>query len=123
MSRLWEALSNPETREVVAWIGGGLCVAVSALWTAYLRLGARPASAEPPPPITTSASADRSGLAAGRDVIITSHRIPLAVWVLGAGGLALLALAYLMAGDTLDCSAKVEGGMENSRIEIRGAGC
>jgi hypothetical protein len=109
---------DPENREVLAWVGGGVCVVVSALWTAYLKLRDGPKAAPPPPP-ATSATTDRGGIAAGRDVTITTNRIPVGVWLLGAAGLALLALA---AGDTLTNAAKVGGDMTNSGIEIDASG-
>ena len=114
-------LKDPQNREVLAWIGGGICVLVSALWTAYLKLGAKPNAAPPAPP---TATADRGSIAAGRDVTIATNRIPVGVWLLAAAGLALLALALLTTGDrtTLTNSATVGGDMKDSSIEIDASG-
>ena len=124
MTGLWEALSNPETREVLAWLGGGVCVVVSGLWAAYLKLGLQ-AAAGPAPTAGTTASADRGGIAAGRSRTssIASGRIPAGVWVLGAAGLARPRRRG--AADRRRHPRLLRQGrrMENSRIEIRGAEC
>jgi hypothetical protein len=117
-----DLLKDPQNRELIAWIGSGVCVVVSEPWTAWLKLGA--GAKAPPPAPAASATADRGGVAAGGDVTIATNRIPTGVWLLGAAGLALIALAVVSARDstTLENSASVGGDMTGSTIEIDASG-
>ena len=94
MSEIWSFLTQPENRETLSWLGGGLAVVCGGLWAALKFLlngaggGGRSSGAASPAP---SVLADRGGLAAGRDVRIDNRSgTP-------AGHLALLILAFVGA--------------------------
>jgi hypothetical protein len=36
MSQLWSFIGQKKNREILAWIGGGLAVAIAGLWTALV---------------------------------------------------------------------------------------
>ncbi|WP_156882917.1 hypothetical protein [Rhodovulum sp. P5] len=99
----WEFLSDPDNQKTLAWVGGGVCVVVSGLWGAYLKLRKKPAAPKPQSAPTPPVQA-KDGFAAGRDMTIggnvtmSTTEIPKGVYALGALGLALLAFAILFAG-------------------------
>lgn len=101
---IWAFISDPENQKTLAWIGGGLAIAISALWTAYLKL--RKAPEKPPAPKPANQATGRDGVTAAGNVDVAGgvhvtntqiHRG--AIW-LGLAGCALIALGFLRAGDT-----------------------
>lgn len=74
MAALWDFLTDEANRDVIAWLLGGLMVAVSGVWTA-LR-GKKPATAGAP-----------------------ASGVPPMAWVLGALGLGVIVVAILFSGD------------------------
>ena len=61
---IWTFLSDPENQQTLAWLGGGLVVVTGGLWAVIKFFFPRFSGDKP----TTSISADRGGIAAGRDV-------------------------------------------------------
>ncbi len=66
METLWAFLSDPDNQQTLAWLGGGLVVVAGGLWAFIKFFFARAAGSSTPP--TPTISADRGGIAAGRDV-------------------------------------------------------
>jgi hypothetical protein len=70
MNALWRFLRDKRNQQVLGWLGGGLVVAATGLWAAYVYFfppGKSPESTslEPTPP---SVQANCGGIAIGRDV-------------------------------------------------------
>ena len=72
METLWASLSDPDNQQTLAWLGGGLVVVAGGLWAVIkFKLSHSSGSSKP------SISADRGGIAAGRDVKIAGkHKRP-----------------------------------------------
>lgn len=87
MSALWEWLSEPANQRTLAFIGGGLVVAVGAVWKGYVYLAKKK---EPPPSPQMSASS--GGIAVGGN--ITAPAQP--------GGTAVIATGDVNIGITLE---------------------
>jgi hypothetical protein len=64
LASIWAYIQDPDHRELLGWIGGGVVVIVGGLWTAFTF--APKDKAKPPPGPTVSAS--NGGVAAGRDI-------------------------------------------------------
>jgi hypothetical protein len=70
MNALWRFLRDKRNQQVLGWLGGGLVVAATGLWAAFVYFfppGKSPeaTSLEPTPP---SVQANCGGIAIGRDV-------------------------------------------------------
>src|SRR5260370_28555485 len=70
MKALWRFLRDKRNQQVFGWLGGGLVVAATGLWAAFVYFfppGKSPetTSAEPTPP---SVQSNCGGIAIGRDV-------------------------------------------------------
>lgn len=66
MDSIWAFLSDPEVQRTLGWLGGGLVVGAGGLWAFIKFIFSRPTGS----PTTPSVSADRGGIAAGRDIQI-----------------------------------------------------
>jgi hypothetical protein len=66
MEALWTFLSDQQNQETLAWLGGGLVVAAGGLWAAIRFFFPRSSGSSTPP--SPSITADRGGIAVGRDV-------------------------------------------------------
>jgi hypothetical protein len=124
MSEFWSFLTQPDNRETLSWLGGGLVVACGGLWVVLkFFLGRRggggagsSGGASSPAPV----SAQRGGVAAGRDVRIdnrsglpASHLVLLILAFLGA-----ILFAVSQAGTSVSVSngVGVGGNVEGSSI-------
>jgi hypothetical protein len=94
MSEIWSFLTQPENQETLSWLGGGLVVACGGLWVVLKFFlsrsrsgGGSAGAAAAPSPV----SADRGGIAGGRDVRIDNRS------GMPPGHLVLLVLAFLGA--------------------------
>jgi len=70
MSRFWRFLRDKRNQQVLGWLGGGLVVAATGLWAAFVYFfppvkSSETTSSEPAPP---SVQANCGGIAIGRDV-------------------------------------------------------
>ena len=64
LDAFWSFLREPANRDVLAWIGGGIVVVVGGVW-AVVKFFAKTEGGGGAAP---SVSADRGGVAAGRDM-------------------------------------------------------
>jgi hypothetical protein len=69
MSSLWEFISRKPNREVLGWLGGGLVVAATGLWAAFVYLFPPQRPLEPKP---ANVQADCGGVAVGGNVTGTT---------------------------------------------------
>jgi hypothetical protein len=70
MNALWRFLRDKRNQQVLGWLGGGLVVAATGLWAAFVYFfppGKSP-EAGPPEPAPPSVEANCGGIAIGRDV-------------------------------------------------------
>jgi hypothetical protein len=70
MNSFWRFLRDKRNQQVLGWLGGGLVVAATGFWAAFVYFfspvkSPEPSSAELTPP---SVQADCGGIAIGRDV-------------------------------------------------------
>jgi hypothetical protein len=71
MSTFWRFLRDKRNQQVLGWLGGGLVVAVTGLWAAFVYFFPYPKASgttkasEPTPP---SVQADHGGIAIGGNV-------------------------------------------------------
>jgi TIR domain len=67
---LWGFLRDKRNQQVLSWLGGGLVVAATGLWVAFIYLFPAPKSpeAKSPEPTPPSVQANCGGIAIGRDV-------------------------------------------------------
>lgn len=70
METLWAFLSDPNHQKTLSWLGGGLVVACGGLW-ALIKFWRQKRDTKSGPSI----SADRGGIAAGRDVTIGNRSL------------------------------------------------
>jgi len=81
MGRMWEFLRNEQNRLVLGWLGGGLVVAATGAWAAFIYFFPLHKSPEPPPAATkveqptakaesppSTVQANCGSVAIGRDV-------------------------------------------------------
>lgn len=68
METLWAFLSDPDNQATLASLGGGLVVVAGGLWAVVKFLFPRSSGGKP---TSQTISADRGGMAAGRDISIT----------------------------------------------------
>jgi hypothetical protein len=121
MSEIWTFLTQPENRETLSWLGGGLVVVCGGLWAALkfflVRRGGGPADAGGAAP---GVSARHGGIAGGRDVKIdnrsgmpASHLVLLILAFLGA-----ILIAVSQGGNrvSVDNGVGVGGDVEGSTI-------
>lgn len=96
---LWEFLSNADNQKTLSFIGGGVVVALSGLWTVFTVLRKSP---EKPAKKPTPTQSSGDGLAAMGDVLIegnvtiTKTTMPKALYVLAAVGLGLIVLGFAL---------------------------
>ncbi|MEZ5906525.1 MAG: hypothetical protein R3C69_15995 [Geminicoccaceae bacterium] len=67
----WAFLSDQANQRTLGWIGGEPVVLAGGLW-AVIKFFMKPATSQKAPPERISVSADRGGVAGGRDVNIGS---------------------------------------------------
>jgi hypothetical protein len=67
---LWGFLRDKSNQQVLGWLGGGLVVAVTGLWAAFVYLfpPGKSSEAKSPEPTPPSVQANCGGIAIGRDV-------------------------------------------------------
>ena len=65
MNAMWRFLRGKRNQQVLGWHGGGLVVAATGLWAAFVYFFPPGKSPEPTPP---SVQANCGGIAIGRDV-------------------------------------------------------
>jgi len=68
MNAMWRFLRDKRNQQAPGWLGGGLVVAATGLWAAFVYFftpGKSPEAQEPTPP---SLQAKCGGIAIGRDV-------------------------------------------------------
>jgi hypothetical protein len=70
MNSFWRFLRDKRNQQVLGWLGGGLVVAATGLWAAYVHLSAHPKSSETKAsePVHVNVQADCSGIAIGGNV-------------------------------------------------------
>ncbi len=66
MSEIWAFLSDPNNRNTLAWIGGGIIVVAGGVWTVVRFLAERRKGPEP----RVKVIATHGGMAAGRDQFV-----------------------------------------------------
>lgn len=67
MDELWAFLSDPSNRATLSWIGGGIVVVASGVWTVLTFFRRTKGDGRS----TDTVTADRGGIAAGRDAHVT----------------------------------------------------
>jgi hypothetical protein len=70
LSSILDFLKDPDNRAIISWVGGGLAVVAAGIW-AVIKFVAKNGDHKPSQPIV---SADRGGIAAGRDISINGRR-------------------------------------------------
>jgi hypothetical protein len=69
LSSIWDFLKDPNNRTIISWVGGGLAAVAAGSW-AVIKFMAKKGDQKPSQPIV---SADRGGIAAGRDISINGR--------------------------------------------------
>lgn len=64
MSQIWSFLELEENRKILAWIGGGLAMAIAGLWTAIVHFSNKSKT----PPSTPSVQASGGSVGVGGNV-------------------------------------------------------
>jgi hypothetical protein len=109
VAALWEFLSSPANRDTLAWIGGGVAVAVSGLWVVVKHFTTR---TDPKPGTAASPT-----MTAGRDIHVGDVALPRLALGLVALGMVLFAFALLFRpSDTVTNSVSVDGDIRDSTI-------
>lgn len=67
---MWDWLTSPENRETITWLAGGLAAVVAGAWAVFKYFRSSRQRAGPSQTIT----ADRGGVAAGRDAHVNRHQ-------------------------------------------------
>jgi hypothetical protein len=121
----WEFISDPDNQKTLAWLGGGIIVAVSGLWAAFLQARKPPASPSAAKPANAISAGD--GISAIGNVrvdgnlAITKTQIPKAAYALAALGLLVIGWGFTLAGNSCTSGSVVTGGnVTDSKIEING---
>jgi hypothetical protein len=68
---IWDWLFDEKNRQVLSWLGGGGVIVVGGLW-AVIKYMRRSKKLSLP---SVHVSADHGGIAAGRDVNLTNHKV------------------------------------------------
>jgi hypothetical protein len=70
MNAFWRFLRDKRNQQVLGWLGGGLVVAATALWAAFVYFfpPVKSPEAKSPEPTPPSVQANCGGIAIGRDV-------------------------------------------------------
>src|SRR5215831_13764255 len=70
MNEFWRFLRDKRNQQVLGWLGGGLVVAATGLWAAFVYFfpPVKSPEAKSPEPTPPSVQADCGGIAIGRDV-------------------------------------------------------
>jgi hypothetical protein len=69
MNSFWRFLRDKRNQQVLGWLGGGLIVAATGLWAAFVYFFPPPKSPETKSePVPASVQADRGGIAIGGNV-------------------------------------------------------
>lgn len=123
MSDIWNFLTQPENREVLSWLGGGLVVICGGLWAAlrfYLGRRSSAAGEASGPPSGSRVSARHGGIAGGRDVRIDNRSGlqpgPLLLLVLAIVGALLIAVSQAGNRVAVSNGVGVGGDVRNSTI-------
>jgi len=66
VNRFWAFLQQEQNRQVLGWIGGGLVVAATGAWAAFVYFVPAQKSSEPPRPANVEANC--GGVAVGGNV-------------------------------------------------------
>lgn len=95
---IWAFLSDPQSREVLTWLGGGLVVVAGGAWTVIKFFATREVRAKAGPTPPSHRVTSRDGVAAGGNVSI-GNRHGLTGWqpvllVLAVAGAVLLAASF-----------------------------
>jgi hypothetical protein len=69
LETLWAFLSDLDNQATLAWLGGGVVAISCGIWAVIKFFFPRGSGSSTPP--TQTISADRGGIAAGRDVNVT----------------------------------------------------
>jgi hypothetical protein len=89
MEAIWQFLSTPDNREVITWLGSGIAAIAAALWV-IIKFFSKKGAGPSPHPTNQTITADRGGVASGRDTHI------------GVKGLSLLLiLLFFLAVSTV----------------------
>ena len=65
LASIWAYTQDPDHRELIGWIGGGVVVVATALWAVFKFFAAKE---KPKPPPAPTVSASNGGVAAGGDI-------------------------------------------------------
>jgi hypothetical protein len=70
MNSFWRFLRDKDNQQVLGWLGGGLVVAVTGLWVAFVYFSPPPKSpeAKSPEPTPPTVQANCGGVAVGGNV-------------------------------------------------------
>jgi hypothetical protein len=122
LADVWAFLSDPANQATLTWLGGGITVAAGGAWAMIRYFARRPEPAKPTQPSRSTVRAEGGGVAAGRDVTLSSSQgfsgaqtLLLLLLVVGA-----LVLVAGLAGDRIAAvgSNVIGGEVENSTIII-----
>ncbi len=120
MDVLWEFLSDKQNQETLAWLGGGVATAVSALWIAIKYFTAKPGKSVKS---TDNKDPQKTGdtlIEGDIHILNTSATAPRWVYAMCVVGLLLLGYAaFFSGGDCVVNGAKV-GGDVSGTISITG---
>lgn len=123
MSDIWSFLTEPENRDALSWLGGGLVVVCGGLWAVLKffinRRGGAGGTAGGPPP-ESRVSAGHGGIAGGRDVRIDNRSGlqggPLVLLVLAILGAILIAVSQAGHRVAVSDGVGIGGDVRNSTI-------
>ena len=123
MSNIWSFLMQPENREVLSWLGGGLVVFCGGLWAVLRffvgRRGSATGEASGQPP-ESRVSTSHGGIAGGRDVRIDNRSglqpATLLLLVLAIIGALLVAVSQVGNRVAVSNGVGVGGDVRNSTI-------
>ncbi|WP_197491358.1 tetratricopeptide repeat protein, partial [Methylomonas methanica] len=72
LPNFWRWLSQSKNQKTIAWLGGGLFIAVSGFWQAYVYFSDKPKDDKP---LITSISASNGGIVSRGNVLIGEHAV------------------------------------------------
>ncbi|WP_419910398.1 hypothetical protein [Hoeflea sp.] len=131
MEAIWNFLSDQQNQATLAWLGGGVATAVSALWIAFKyftanKTGSKSSAEKPGAKPTVGQGVASSGdtlIEGGVHIQTHSAKAPRWAYAVGIAGLLLLGYAaFFGEGDCVVNSAKVGGNVSGTVTVVGGSG-